>query len=100
MGYHTAYTLQAGCDETTFIQIKERIKQLARYDGIFNGPCKWYEHEYHMRTVSREFPTVLLQLEGVGEEHPDIWVKYFLSGNMHAEKGKVVFPPFDAQKLK
>lgn len=39
--------------------------------------CKWYDHEADMIQMSREFPDILFELTGEGEEAGDLWRKYF-----------------------
>ena len=62
--------------------------------------CKWYEHEADMRALSSKFPDVLFTLDGVGEEHPDIWRKFFVNGKMQKCDATLVFDQFDESKLR
>lgn len=45
-------------------------------DGL---TMKWYEHEDDMRDIAKQFPTVLFELTGDGEEWNDKW-KLYLKG--------------------
>lgn len=62
--------------------------------------CKWYECEEEMRIVSAQFPGVLFELTGNGEEPGDIWIAYFLDGKMQKERARITYGEFDKEKLK
>lgn len=68
-------------------------------DGFdpFEEPCKWYEHERDMKSLSETFPAYVFILRGQGEdtsrEGNDLWVKHFFQGRMHAVRAKIVFDP-------
>jgi len=66
----------------------------------FGDQTKWYEHENDMKAISKEYPDVILKLEGEGEESGDIWVKYFVNGKMQTAAAKITFDDFDEKKLK
>lgn len=44
-----------------------------------------YEHDYDLIEFSKKYPNALFILDGVGEEYPDIWRKYFKNGKMYRE---------------
>lgn len=67
--------------------------------GSLEDSCKWYEHEDDMKRLSKEFPEVVFQLNGEGEESGDVWVKYFKNGKMQVDKAEIKLAPFDATKL-
>lgn len=52
---------------------------------------KLYDHQDHLKAMSIRFPNVLFILEGEGEEHGDVWKKYFSDGKMQKIKVKIVF---------
>jgi hypothetical protein len=62
-------------------------------DGTTQESSKWYEHEDDLRELSARHPDTLLTLSGEGEEAGDIWVKYFLNGEMQECKAKITFEP-------
>ena len=62
--------------------------------------CKWYEHEAQMARLSQEWPQILMTLSGNGEDHQDVWMKYFLSGQVHAVTAEIVYPPFNPKLLR
>lgn len=67
-------------------------------DGENNG--KWYEHEDFFKKITKEYPGVLVELYGEGEEAGDIWIKYFKDGKMQLCEAQIVFDSFDESKLK
>lgn len=88
--------------------ISESLRKSIERDEIYGidesgettESVKWYEHEDHIRALSKEFPNVLFTLRGEGEESGDIWNKYFLNGKMQMAKAQIAFDPFDESKLK
>jgi hypothetical protein len=69
--------------------------------GALDGePIKWYDHEDHMRGISKQFPGLTFKLSGEGEDAGDIWVKYFRNGKMQSCKAVIEIPPFDEGKLR
>ncbi len=61
--------------------------------------CKWYTHEDDMLTFSERFPDVVFRLEGIGEEQPDMWHKYFQAGKMQKAQAIITYPEFNPAKL-
>lgn len=105
MGYYTGYSLNISGPGSVHIIYEVRAKyENARYAFDENGEqyatCKWYDHEDDMKAFSRLYPDVLFTLNGIGEDYPDIWVKYFKNGKMQFVKAKIVLDPFDESKLK
>lgn len=82
MGYCTNYSLK-----TTPLVPEEDIT--AKVGDVFYDACKWYDHEAAMKEVSLDYPGVLFELEGRGEERDDVWIKYFLDGKMQVCKATV-----------
>ncbi len=105
MGYYTDFKVELIHEDETEkeLALGELMKDMG--DGYqFNedgwmSECKWYDHESHMRIVSKQFPKVLFKLHGEGEEAGDLWDKYFLDGKMQKCRAEIVYPPFDKKKL-
>jgi antitoxin component YwqK of YwqJK toxin-antitoxin module len=76
----------------------------ARYafdeNGNTESELKWYDFHEEMIAFSKEYPNWLFTLSGEGEESGDIWKAYYVNGKYQQEKAKIVFDPFDMQKLK
>jgi hypothetical protein len=49
-------------------------------DMVSGDSLKWYEHEADLLAVSAKHPASLFRLVGIGEDWPDIWVKFFHAG--------------------
>jgi hypothetical protein len=72
----------------------------AQHAGYGEGPIKWYDHERDMRAVSQHIRDVTFSLVGYGEEHADIWVKYFRNGKMQTGAATVTFVPFNEKEAR
>lgn len=81
------------------IDIQKVVSDKIGYNP-FEEETKWYNHENDMREISKQFPDVIFQLNGEGEESGDIWVKYFVNGKMQTASAKITFDGFDQKKLK
>jgi hypothetical protein len=108
MGYYTKFELHAVDVETSspipMVEesvIAARLWQLVdgsdRYtpksiESCLDEEMKWYDHEEDMTTLSKEFPNILFVLDGVGEEFPDAWRKWFYNGTVEASYAEVVYP--------
>jgi len=66
----------------------------------FNGDrYKWYEFDEDMLRISKKFPHAVFTLDGDGEETGDVWRKYYCNGKVQDAKAKMVYEPFDFNKL-
>ena len=99
MGYYTSYELEIVKGDDGFTEYEEEISKISGYSNLFNETCKWYEHEEHMRTYSKQHPNTLFKLIGEGEENGDMWHKYYLNGKMQEVIPEIVFADFDETKL-
>lgn len=71
------------------------------FDNLtYDDAHKWYDHEEHMRLLSKAFPEFIFQLDGSGEETGDVWRKWFHKGKMQGGKAKIVLPDFDFKAFK
>jgi NAD+--asparagine ADP-ribosyltransferase len=88
------------------IEESYELKKITKNDVInllsfspFKEQCRWYDHEFDMRRVSKHYKDVLFTLKGEGEESEDLWVKYFLNGKMQTVVARITFDDFDPSKL-
>ena len=111
MGYYTRFELHA-YDAKSKYPIPEELEQeisqkiweitggSSRYtpynfEDCFEETMKWYKHENDMCTISQEYPNIIFVLEGVGEEFPDSWRKWFYNGIVEASYAEIVYPQPD-----
>ena len=52
---------------------------------------KWYDHYDEMVTLSKEFPSLYFQLEGLGEDYNDMWREYFHNGEAMHSDAKIIY---------
>lgn len=114
MGYYTSYSLEIqhpvsrlGLDvdfREIIIDGLRKKYEWACYcltpTGESDDMGKWYEHEDHLKELSKNYPAFLFVLAGEGEEQGDQWKKYFLNGKMQVEKAEIKIGDFDPEKLK
>lgn len=104
MGYETQYTLSIHSSENedekfmADLALSEDDDLSSFYKG-YGDRCKWYSHEDELRGFSKNYPQTTFLLEGVGEEFPDIWRKYFRDGKMQKVRAELVYKPFDQTRL-
>jgi hypothetical protein len=107
MGYYTTFKLKAtgfkDIDEAEFFEFK--LRKLTGYTGWETNSfetemegslsdAKWYDYEAHMTELSKQFPHVYFDLDGVGEEHGDVWKMRAKDGQTERVNAKIVFPEF------
>ena len=105
MGYYTKYeiTMYPWQDEKNELEIMREIAaKIHNYspeeisdseaEWCLSDQMKWYEHEADMIAVSKMYPEITFVLEGEGEEHDDMWVKYFHNGDFEACYAEIIFP--------
>ena len=108
MGYYTSYVLTVH-DATP--EESEEIKELVcdvdrpwfmeRWDkDIYTSYDTWYDYDEDMLALSKQYPTVLFELYGDGEETDDIWYTYYKNGLIQRCPAKITFDPYDEAKLK
>ena len=81
-------------------EVQQEICDLSGYTDPFDTDThKWYDHDEHMRSVSKKYPDLLFTLSGEGEESGDLWVKYYKGGKCQVELAKIEYGKFDTTKL-
>lgn len=64
-----------------------------------NERTKWYDWKKEMIELSKKSPRILYCLNGVGEEHKDLWKCYFKYGKSQEIIARIEYDPFDEEKL-
>jgi len=102
MGYYTRYELDVDGDSSLIAELLNNNEE-ASYALCENGDteesCKWYNHEIAIKEFSKKHPDTIFKLSGVGEESPDLWVKYFKDGKMQVCTAVITYDAFDESKL-
>ena len=57
-----------------------------------NCPVTWRYHEKDMMDISKRFPNMVFQLRGQGEDHDDLWEKYFQNGDCEKCRAEIMMP--------
>lgn len=52
---------------------------------------KWYDCEWDMDDISKQFPNAVFELSGEGDEYGDIWREYFKNGKHEYCRGEIVY---------
>lgn len=60
----------------------------------------FYGHDKVFKKFSEKYPDEVIMLKGDGQDRKDFWCKYYMNGRVQEEHGKIVYPDFDASKLK
>lgn len=96
MGYYTDFDISGNSEE-----IAEAIEETSGYFGWYDRRinAKWYDWQNHCLKVSERFPEEIVVVEGVGEEHGDMWKAYFNNGKMQIANAVITYEPFDKSKL-
>jgi hypothetical protein len=109
MGYRTNYTLSVKNDDNPkvadfdkWLETKPQFESGYNVTDFFEGEaeaCKWYGHTEDMIKMSLQFPDLIFQLKGEGEEPEDIWIKYYKNGKVQICHAKITFDEYDETKL-
>jgi len=114
MGYYTDYEVQISGfknrDEAEFFEFKEFHKD----DGLLNdiksstsmyveshsvsfrlGQWKWYNWQKDLEALSKKYPHLTFEVNGVGEEFPDIWKARVRNGETEVVEAQIIFPNFE-----
>jgi len=107
MGYYTDFKLKIISNPNSLPEspVFSRLEEISGYGGIeeYGGELyevKWYDHEEDLILLSKEFPELVFQLDGKGEENSDIWRKFFQNGKFSTSKAIITLPDYDESKLK
>lgn len=96
MGYYPRYDISNNPE--TVQQAIEDLSSYTFYNGV--NDIKWYDWKEHCLQVSKDFPNLVINIEGEGEESGDHWKAYIKDGKIQICKAVVTFEDFDEGKLK
>jgi len=102
MGYYTDFSLSHDSDINDE-EIADNLTKISGYKldhDLELYQAKWYSWNNDMSSLSKMFPDVLFTLNGVGEEHGDIWRAFFKNGKSQMSKAVLMYEPYDESKLK
>lgn len=117
MGYYTDFNihlslfdLETRAPATEFVpalysqEIKRQLEECSGYEFedsdsafLYLDEAKWYDHHEDLLAVSKNFPGVLIEVYGDGEDSEDNWVSYYLNGQHSGGQGTIVYPEFDVE---
>jgi len=92
MGYCTTFDFSSNMEDV--IEDIERTSGYGKSSGGNYSEIQWYSWRDHLAEVSTRFPGIIIKIDGVGEEFPDIWKARFLNGNCEVVKAEITFPSF------
>jgi len=102
LGYYTKYTLIVApefYEKVKFDPDLNKVIQFAYSGGEAERNGTWYDHESDMKAISLRYPEIIFQLNGVGEEHLDIWRKYFKGGKVQFATVQITYEDFNEESL-
>jgi len=106
MGYYTDYNITiAGIDNANQAVKIAREYDLENFDVSNDGTVlsaqyngKWYSWKEDSVRLSLNYPRILIEIKGEGEESGDIWKARIRSGNFELVNAKIVFDDFKVIK--
>lgn len=102
MGYYTKYDVKiTGIDNANQAVKIARDYDLVDYDVSDTGTVlnafyegKWYNWEKESVALTRNYPRILIEIHGEGEENDDIWKARVRNGECERVEAKIVFDEF------
>lgn len=106
MGYYTDYNVTITNLDNANQGIKiANMLDLREYDFSDDGTVmnfyfnsKWYDWKEDCVRVSLQYPKILIEVEGEGEESRDLWRARVQNGLCERVDAKIIFPDFDLIK--
>lgn len=119
MGYYTQHNLKIhqiddnkiNNDDVLRTQLEDEINQyISEHENMKyavgsiteDWECdvtKWYNHKSDMKELSMQFPNVVFELEGIGDEVGDMWKEYYKDGLCQDCTAIITYPEYDPRKL-
>lgn len=105
MGYYTDYKITQSGEYVDENSLEEELNNITGYgwgSDLSLYDAKWYDFDKDMKAFSKLHPNTIFQLDGEGEESPDIWRSYYKNGKHQSANTeiKIIHEPFDESKLK
>lgn len=103
MGYYTNYEIEVHVnteDRDEFVKEFEDVTEYAvDWIGhtILHGELrdvKWYDHAKDLEKLTAKFPKIVIYVDGVGEDYPDIWRAKAVNGDFEKVKARIEFDAF------
>jgi hypothetical protein len=102
MGYYTDFEITVtGIDNANQAVKIAKEYELYDYDVSDDGKTltsetneKWYEWKKDSVALSKNYPRILIEINGTGEESEDIWKARIRNGECEVIKAKIVFDDF------
>jgi hypothetical protein len=102
MGYYTDHRIKIYSEGMKPILLKDlnnhkrRIGKITGYlYDTFDCQIKWYKCNDQMKEYSKEYPNLIFEITGYGEEVQDIWRTYYKNGKSQNERAIVSFAEFN-----
>lgn len=101
MGYYTnCAVICRDCGYDDEEKILKAVKE--EYIGSFDVNCTTFETQHYwgkedynfFKKLSKKFPGVIIEVDGEGEEHGDMWSCRFRDGEMEEVQARIEWPPF------
>lgn len=102
MGYYTNCICRViGGSQEQHDSILEAVKD--RYIGSYGSDEVAFETQHYwnkddikfLKTLSRDFPGVIIEVDGSGDEDGDMWSRRFRDGEMEEVQARIEWPPFE-----
>lgn len=105
MGYITNYTVEvsrfADDDDVEFLENKMkkefnlyRDELTASNTLVLSNDMKWYSFENDLKILSLQYPHLLFETTGIGEEGGDMWKNRAMNGKSETVQAHIRFAPF------
>jgi hypothetical protein len=102
VGYHTNFDITiTGIDNANQAVKIAKGYDLCDYDVSDDGKTltcnthgKWYAWEEDSVKLSKNYPRILIEISGEGENNDDIWKARIRNGQSEVIKAKIVFDDF------
>lgn len=109
MGYYTDYKIEIKTEDgKPYNALGDMISELEKISGYSfeyddsitsEDSIKWYSYRKNMQMLSKQYPNLLFEVYGIGEDSLDYWVEYHQDGKYQYCNAEIIYPKFDINKL-